>query len=83
VSFGKKLADIEWKGDESLAQKLNFDYKLKDKLIQADSNFLKGGIQIFPETKHTNTRIRTTYFMPTPEIFEAIDIIAKHIKAGY
>jgi hypothetical protein len=76
--LGGKVIDIEWKGDNSLAQKLNFDYRLKDKLMQAD---LKGGIKIFPGSKYEYTRIRTTYFLPELDLLEAIDMIAKHIKS--
>ena len=78
-----KVTDIEWRGDDLLAQKLNFDYQLKDKLLQADLNVIKSNIQIFPEPKHAHTRIRTTYFLPAPDMFEAIDTIAKHIKSGW
>jgi len=72
---------MEWKGDKSLAQSLNFDYRLKDKLLQRDVPGLKGSIGIFPEPKHGHTRIRTSYSLPSPEILEALDIIAKHIKS--
>lgn len=78
-----KVVDIGWKGDALLAQKLNFDYKLKDKLLQADIGVLKNGLQIFPEPKHGYTRIRTAYFLPEADLFEAIDAIAKHIKSGW
>lgn len=74
------VIDIEWKGDDSLAQKLNFDYQLKYKLLQAAP---KGSIEIFPEPKYEYARIRTTYFLPTLDLFEAMDIIAKHIKSWY
>jgi hypothetical protein len=72
------VIDIEWKGDNSLAQKFNFDYRLKDKLMQAD---LKGDIEIFPEPKYEYTRLRTTYFLPELGLFEAINMIAKHIES--
>jgi len=78
--WGKVVA-MEWKGDKSLAQSLNFDYRLKDKLLQRDVPGLKGSIGIFPEPKHGHTRIRTSYSLPSPEILEALDIIAKHIKS--
>lgn len=74
------VIDIEWKGDDSLAQKLNFDHQLKHKLLQAAP---KGSIEIFPEPKYEYARIRTTYFLPTLDLFEAMDIIAKHIKSWY
>jgi len=72
---------MEWKGDKSLAQSLNFDYRLKDKLLQRDVPGLRGSIGIFPEPKHGHTRIRISYSLPSPEILEALDIIARHIKS--
>jgi len=78
-----KVIDIEWKGDDSLAQKLNFDYLLKDRLLQADLNVLKNSIWIIPEPEHEYARVRTNYFLPTPDLFDAIDNIARHIKSGY
>jgi len=78
-----KVIDIEWKGDDSLARKLNLDYRLKDRLLQADLNVLKSSIWIVPEPKHEYTRVRTNYFLPAPDLFDAIDNIAKHIKSGY
>lgn len=80
-TFWGKVVEIEWKGDEILSRKLNLDYRLKDKLLQADLDIPKGGIGIFPEPKRGYTRIRTSYFLPTPDIFEATDSIAKHIKS--
>jgi len=80
ILWGKAVA-MEWKGDKSLAQSLNFDYRLKDRLLQRDLNDLKGSIRIFPEPKHGYTRIRTSYSLPSPEIFGALDIIARHIKS--
>ena len=37
---------------------------------------------IFPEPKYAYARVRTAYFLPSLDLFEAIDIIVKHIKAG-
>lgn len=78
--WGKVVA-MEWKGDKSLTQSLNFDYRLKDRLSQRDATGLRGSIGIFPEPKHGYTRIRTAYSPPSPEIFEALNIIARHIKS--
>ena len=72
-----KVVAIEWKGDESLSQSLNFDYRLEDKLLQSD---LKGSSEIIPEPKHGYVRIRTAYTLPSLEAFEAINIVAKHVK---
>jgi len=81
--IGGKVIDIEWKGDDSLARKLNLDYRLKDQLLQADINAFRGGIWIYPEPEHEYARVRTNYFLPAPDLFDAIDNIAKHIKSGY
>ena len=78
-----KVIDIEWRGDDSLARRLNFDYGLKDRLLQADLSVIKGSICIFHEPKYGYSRVRTNYFLPTPDLFEVIDTIAKHIKSEY
>lgn len=78
--WGKVVA-IEWKGDDSLAQSLNLDYSLEDKLLRADVNVFKGNIWIFPEPKHGYARIRTSYSFPSAAMFEAISSIARHIKS--
>ena len=72
--------DIEWKGDIYLSQQLNLDYRLKDKLLQTE---LKGNIEIFPEPKYEYARVRTAYLLPSADLFEAINIIAGHIKSGW
>ncbi len=77
-----RVVDIEWKGDDYLSQQLNLDYRLKDILLQIDSKKLKGNIVIFPEPKYEYVRVRTAYLLPPPDLFEAIDIIAKYIKSG-
>lgn len=78
--WGKMVA-IDWKGDNSLAQSLNLDYSLEDKLLRADANAFKGNIGIFPEPKYGYARIRTDYVLPSAEIFEAINGIARHLKS--
>jgi hypothetical protein len=78
--FGK-VVDIEWRGDPHLAQMLNFDHDLKYRLLHPDSNGLKGGISILPEPKHSHTRIRTGYRLPSPDLLEAINAIARHVKS--
>ena len=83
AAFGGKLVDVEWRGDDSLARGLNFDYQLKDKLLQADLGELKGDISIFPEPKHEYARIRTNYFLPASGLFEIIDMIAGHIRSEW
>jgi len=81
--IGGKIVDIQWKGDDRLSRQLDLDYRLKDRLLQSERDELKGGISIFPEPKHEYSRVRTTYFLPSPDLFEAIDIIAGHVKAGW
>lgn len=78
-----RVADIEWKGDDYLSRELNWDYQLKDKLLQAELGELKDGILIIPEPKHGYARVRTSYILHSLDLFDAIDIIAKHIKSGW
>ncbi|GAI30124.1 unnamed protein product, partial [marine sediment metagenome] len=76
-----RVVDIEWKGDDYLSQQLNLDYQLKDILLQIDFKKLKSNITIFPEPKYEYARVRTSYLLPSLDLFEAIDIIAKYIKS--
>ncbi len=78
-----KVAGIEWQGDDYLSRELNFDFRLKDILLPASRSELKGGIQIYPEPKHQYARIRTAYFLPSLELFEAMETIAGHIRSGW
>ncbi|UCC41290.1 MAG: hypothetical protein JSV96_07670 [Candidatus Aminicenantes bacterium] len=80
--FGKEVVDIVWKGDRYLSQRLNMDYEIKHKLMQAFSNKFKGGIVITPDPKHGYTRIKTNYSQVPHEVFGAIDSIARYIKSG-
>ena len=81
--FGRDVVDILWKGNRHLAQRLNLDYEIKHKLLQAYKEKFKGGILIIPEPKHGYTRIKTSYNLPSPMIFDAIDSIARYIKSGW
>jgi hypothetical protein len=80
--FGSEVVDIVWKGDQYLAQKLNLDYELKHRILQADLSKFKGSILIIPEFKHGYTRIKTDYNLPSPDMFYAIDSVAKYLKSG-
>jgi len=77
-----KVVDIEWKGDRSLAQSLNLDYRLKDRLLQVNPSALKQSIIVIPEPKHAYVRIRTPYALPSRHLFEAMAIIARHAKSS-
>ncbi len=77
-----RVVDIEWKGADYLSQQLNLDYRLKDILLQTELKELKGNIEIFPEPKYEYAGVRTAYLLPSLDLFEAIDIIAKYIKSG-
>jgi len=77
-----RVVDIEWKGDVYLSQQLNLDYRLKDILLQTEPKELKSNIVIFPEPKYEYAKVRTAYLLPSSDLFEAIDIIAKYIKSG-
>ncbi len=80
--FGTKVVDIVWKGEQYLAQKLNLDYELKHRLLQAGLDKFKGSILIIPERKHGYTRIKTNFNLPSPDMFYAIDSVAKYLKSG-
>ena len=80
--FGGEVVDVIWKGDQYLAQKLNMDYDLKHKFMQADINTFKGGILIIPEPKHGYIRIKTNYNFPSADIFYAIDTLAGYMRSG-
>jgi hypothetical protein len=73
------VVDVHWKGDKSLAQSLNFDYQLKDRLVKPDAGL--PGIRLFPEPGYGYARIRTPYALPTPETVETLDIIARHARS--
>jgi len=75
-----KVTHIAWKGTNPLAQRLNVNYRLEDILML---NSFKGGIEIAPDPDWGYTRIRTTYFLPAPDLFKAIDLIAKDIRLEY
>ena len=80
--FGGEVVDVIWRGDQYLAQKLNMDYDLKHRFMQADINTFKGGILIIPEQKHGYIRIKTNYNIPSADIFYAIDTLAAHMRFG-
>lgn len=73
-----KVISIEWKGDESLAQGLNYDTYLNNLLLQAAP---RGGVKIFPEPRSEYARIRTRYSLPSADMFEALEMIARHVKS--
>ena len=72
--------DFEWKGDNTLAEILNSDYRIKERLLQGEFESTKGNIWIYPEPKYGYYRIRSSYFLPPRQVFEAIDTVAKHLK---
>jgi hypothetical protein len=74
-----KVVDVEWRGKNPLVRGLNLDYRLKDRLLQAS---FKGNIEVVPEPKQGHVRMRTGYFMPSPDLFEALDLVAGHIHSG-
>ena len=78
-AFMGKVIDIEWKGDDSLAHRLNLDYQLKDRLLLSA---YKGNIEISSEPKYGYVKIRTVYTLPDRDFFEAMDAVARHIKWG-
>ena len=79
--WSAKVVDVEWRGDADLARELNLDNRLKDRLLNADLELLRGILEIVPEPKYGCARIRTNYFLPTVELFDILENIAKHIKS--
>jgi hypothetical protein len=75
-----KVVSVEWRGDKSLAQSLNFDYELEDKLLCCEPRDFGGSIQILPEPKHGCARIKTAYALASSDTLEAINAIAKHVR---
>lgn len=79
--WSAKVVDVEWRGDADLARELNLDNHLKNRLLYADLEPLRGILEIVPEPKYGCTRIRTNYFLPTVELFDIVETIAEHIKS--
>lgn len=79
--FWGRTVDFEWKGDSILAETLNSDYRIKQRLLQGEFESIKGNIWIYPEPKYGYFRIRSSNFLPPRQIFEAIDTVAKHLKS--
>ncbi len=71
---------VVWTGDNSFSTSLRLNYRLEDLLIQSE---FQESIEIAPEPKYGCTRIRIPYILPSDELFEAIDIIAGHIKSEF
>jgi hypothetical protein len=80
--FWGKPVDIDWKGDPYLAQRLNLDYSLKYRLLQGSLDSVKGGITIIPEPAYGYVKIKTNYQNPSPELFEVLDSVARHVKTA-
>ena len=82
--FRGRVVDVQWRGDATLAPRLNNDYGLKGLLLQADLSAIKGGsISIHPEPKREHARIRTGYGLIDASLYEALDAVAGHIKSWY
>jgi hypothetical protein len=79
--YSAKIVDIEWRGDTDLARELNFDNQLKNMLLNIDPRSLRGLLEIVPEPKYGCTRIRTDYLLPSLELFDILETIARHIKS--
>jgi hypothetical protein len=75
-----KITDVSWKGDTVLVQKLDADTRLKEKILRADLKPVRYSIEIIPEQKENYHRIRTPYFLPATDVFEVLNLIAKHMK---
>jgi hypothetical protein len=77
----EKTQNIIWKGDTVLAKKLDADTRLKEKLLRNDLKPVRYTIEIVPEQQGSHDRIRTAYFLPSIDILEVLNIVAKHMKS--
>ena len=77
-SLGGESTEIEWRGDDFLAQRLTADYALRHMLIET---MPECSIEILPDHGHDYVRIRTGYIFPSPEAFRALNMIANHVKS--
>jgi hypothetical protein len=73
--------DVEWVGDVDLARELNLDSSLKHKLLNTDRETFCELLKIISEPKYDCIRIRTSYFWPTPEQFDILETVARHVKS--
>ena len=79
--WSAKVVDVEWRGGTDLARKLNLDHRLKDRLLHANLKPLRGFLHIVPEPEYGCVKIRTNHFLPTMELFNILETIAKHVKS--
>ena len=78
--FGK-VSDLEWKGDQTLANLLNNDYSLKAQLLKSpDINKLTCNPVIYPRPDYEYYKIRIRYFLPTGNFFEVLNVIGSHLR---
>jgi len=73
--------DVERGGDKALMESLNQNHKLTEMMLKNRGNALLIPLAIVPEPKNGIAIIRTPQVLPTREQFEAIEAIAKHVKA--
>ena len=78
-----KTREVIWQGDESLSRRLNFDYRLRDRLKALDQDVLRGSVVIYSERKRGWARVRTKYFLSSVQAFEAVDSICKHVRTEW
>jgi hypothetical protein len=74
--------DIEWKGDDSLVRRLNLDYRLRDMLLKSRAHDISGGIRIFLEPQREYSRIKMAFVLPSSDLLDAVDIIARHVRSA-
>jgi len=86
--LSRQVVDFKWKGRE-LAQVLNDDANLRDKLYRMNIAHWYAPLEIKPEKKHQRIRIipiptqgwAPKAAFPSIETFEAYDRIAHHIRS--
>lgn len=75
-----KHSSINWAGDKSFSLSLRFDYRLEELILKSE---FQGSLEISPELKKGYIRIRIPYALFSTELFEAINLIAGHIKSEF
>ncbi len=82
-AFGGAVSDVYWQGDPALAQSMNYDFSLKDRLMGCPQEELKGGITIQQKKKSSYVKIRTGYSPVSADFLEAVSLVAGHIASRW
>ena len=79
-----RVTDLRWKGDATLAQKLNSDSDLRKEMLESlRSNKNLWDTYIFYTKRLNSAVIRIPYFVPNAAEFAIVNKIAHHIKSAW